>query len=256
MLSSRTRDTLPQAAVALAIVAAAIVLLTRIAHAAQAPAAAGPPPGIDWTFWFAVGAAVLGGLSVVLHVVAPRTKNTVDDEIRDDVDKLLAFMRNQSPQDIAAPRNTQAGSSFLGVLAALTIGGVIAAVIACTTGQARQTASAGVVAALDCEAAHLDAQMLADAKVLAAAEVQRWIGGGKAASTDAIKADLAPIKSDLGRCAIAAALAAATVLVSPTPGTAVSALSVGDPVAARAAFSVAARVLGWAPVKLADGTVL
>ena len=145
-------------------------------------------------------------------------------------------------------------STFAIALLGLATGSAIA--IGCTATRARQTASVGVVAALDCEAAHLDAQMLADATTLASAEVQRWIGGGKAASTDAIKADLAPIKSDLGRCAITAALAAATVLVTSTPGTAVSALAVGDPMATRAAFSVAARVLGWAPVRLADGSVL
>jgi hypothetical protein len=33
-------------------------------------------------------ALLLAGLSVVLHAVAPRTKNTVDDGLRDDVDKL------------------------------------------------------------------------------------------------------------------------------------------------------------------------
>jgi len=38
MLSTRTRDTLPQAAVALAIIATVVVLLTRIAHAATGPA--------------------------------------------------------------------------------------------------------------------------------------------------------------------------------------------------------------------------
>lgn len=255
MLSSRTHDRIPQVAVTAAIGLAVWLLLTRIAHAAQAAAPPSAPPGIDWTFWIAAAAAVLGGLSVVLHVVAPRTKNTVDDEIRDDIDEVLAWWRGRQAGVVPGPGVKSSGTGAAPLLIVLLLGAAGAgALTSCATG--RTSVAAGVVAALDCEAAHLDAQVLADAKLLAAAEVQRWIGGGKAANTDAIRADLAPIKSDLGRCAITAALAAATVLASPTPGIAVSALSAGDPMATRAAFSVAARVLGWAPVQLADGTVL
>lgn len=32
------------------------------------------------TFWIALTAAVLSAASLVLHVVAPRTKNTIDDK--------------------------------------------------------------------------------------------------------------------------------------------------------------------------------
>lgn len=46
-------------------------------------------------FVIAVGAALLGGASLVLHVVAPRTKNKWDDALRDDFDEILGFVRAQ-----------------------------------------------------------------------------------------------------------------------------------------------------------------
>lgn len=51
----------------------------------------------DPAFWLALGAAILSGFSIVLHVVAPRTKATWDDKLRDDVDEVLAFVRGQQP---------------------------------------------------------------------------------------------------------------------------------------------------------------
>lgn len=42
------------------------------------------------TFWIALAAAVLSAASLVLHVVAPRTKTTIDDKIRDAVDSAIA----------------------------------------------------------------------------------------------------------------------------------------------------------------------
>lgn len=158
------------------------------------------------------------------------------------------------------PRDPQAGSvTMLNLLSIVLVGGVIGATvfIGCTATQARQTSAAGAIATLDCEAAHLDAQALADAKAFAMAEVQHWLAGGAAPSSDAIRADLAPIKSDLGRCAIAGALAAVAVLVQPTPGAAISALTVGpDPAQVRAAFAVAARRDGWPLVILPGGDAL
>lgn len=39
------------------------------------------------TFWIALAGALFGAASLVLHVVAPKTKNTVDDKLLDLVDK-------------------------------------------------------------------------------------------------------------------------------------------------------------------------
>lgn len=140
---------------------------------------------------------------------------------------------------------------------------ILAVGIACTASQARQTAGAGAVAAFDCEAAHLDQAVLDDLKAAARAKVDGWITGKAPADmgalVDRVKADLGAFKSDAGRCAVAAVLAAATAIVS-TPGEAVQGLTAPpagpDPVAVRAAFGAAARELGWAPVKVAGGTVL
>lgn len=131
---------------------------------------------------------------------------------------------------------------------------------ACTQTQAGQAVSAGVVAAFDCEAS-LDPATMADAKNFAEAKVQAWLGTAPvslATLKAKILADLAPVKSNLGRCAIAGALAVIAAIATPTPtsGTATSALVAGpDPVGVRAVFSSAARELGWAPVKV-GGSVL
>lgn len=49
----------------------------------------------DPTFLLALGAAVLAAASLILHVVAPRTKTTVDDKIVGAIDEILAFVRRQ-----------------------------------------------------------------------------------------------------------------------------------------------------------------
>lgn len=51
--------------------------------------------GDTFTFVIALGGALLGAASLILHVVAPRTKNTWDDALRDDVDEILGFVRAQ-----------------------------------------------------------------------------------------------------------------------------------------------------------------
>jgi hypothetical protein len=38
-------------------------------------------------FWIALGGAVLGAASLILHFVAPRTKTTADDRVLEVVDK-------------------------------------------------------------------------------------------------------------------------------------------------------------------------
>lgn len=264
MFSSRSHDRVPQLAVLLAIGVTAWLLLTRIAHAGVG-AADPSPPGIDWTFWSMLAIAVGTGLSLVLHAVAPRTKTTIDDRFRDDLDEILAFVRGSTiPGKPLAPPAPPPGSGtaamLVAVLFSVAVGVGVGVMPSCTASQARQAAAAGVVAMLECEDGHLDAQALADAKVFAAAEVEHWLAGGVAPSPSALLTDLAPIKSDLGRCAIAAAMAAATALVTPAPapGVAIAALATWpkvDPAQMRGAFAVAARQLGWQPVKVAGGTV-
>lgn len=38
-------------------------------------------------FWIALGGAVLGAASLLLHFIAPRTKNKTDDKVLEYVDK-------------------------------------------------------------------------------------------------------------------------------------------------------------------------
>lgn len=63
----------------------------RLALAEQV--AAQPTAAIDWGFWFEALLAVGTAASLLLHFIAPRTKNTIDDRLRDDIDEVLAFVR-------------------------------------------------------------------------------------------------------------------------------------------------------------------
>lgn len=46
------------------------------------------------TFYIALGAAILSAASIILHVVAPRTKNKWDDKAMDLVDKAKDKLGN------------------------------------------------------------------------------------------------------------------------------------------------------------------
>lgn len=61
---------------------------------------------MDPAFWLALLAAVLGASSLVLHVVAPRTKTTIDDRLRDDIDEALAFVRGQPKPVVVVEKAT------------------------------------------------------------------------------------------------------------------------------------------------------
>jgi hypothetical protein len=285
MLSTRHRDSLGPLALMLAIVTCVLLLYSRLAHAAVG--LADPTPaltsgaGAGWDA-FAANGPLWGGILVAF--IALQTFLSRQHWLAQG--RLLATLTGIAMIGAAVVNWHFAGAPSAGIMTAVvaaaalvwhpTVPGakpgdptrgagtlaILALVLAaCAAGSTpRQVTSAGVVAALDCEAAHLDAQALADAKAFASAMVQHWISGGTAPSADTIKADLAPIKSDLGRCAITGALAAATALVAPPAppaGTVVSALVAGpDPIRTRAAFSVSARLLGWAPIKVAGGEVL
>lgn len=69
-----------------------IALLGDIAYAAGANDAAGTPGGIGWTGVLGVIGGVLGIVSIILHMVAPRTKTTLDDALVEKIDQVLAFL--------------------------------------------------------------------------------------------------------------------------------------------------------------------
>lgn len=138
----------------------------------------------------------------------------------------------------------------------LVVGALGSSQVSCA--HVRPALAAGAVAMLDCEAAHLDAQVLHDATLLAEGELNHLLAGTPTPSADALSADLAPLKSDLGRCAFASAVALATAALAPSsssPAVVVSARSSTGP-DLRATFTAAARSVGWPAVKVAGGPVL
>lgn len=57
------------------------------------------------TFLAILGAA-LGAASMLLHVIAPLTKSTVDDQVELVVDKVLSYLGQHSPAD-GTPANVE-----------------------------------------------------------------------------------------------------------------------------------------------------
>lgn len=125
--------------------------------------------------------------------------------------------------------------------------GALASVTSCAAGStARRSGSTGVVTAMACEEQHFDPQLLADAKAFADATVGRWLSGtGPKPTTDAIVADLKPLKSDLFHCAFEGAVAAATTALTPQPGVATSALTASNAAEVRTNYDAAKARLGW-----------
>lgn len=141
-----------------------------------------------------------------------------------------------------------AGGSAVALLAVLLLGaGAVAGTSAC--GEARSRGSASVGAFIDCEAPNL-APLLPDAIALAKAAVMRWISGSGTVDAAGLKSDAAPLKSDLGKCAWDAAIAALATPAAPVKAgaPAASALAINGP-ALRAAWATDRAELGWAPMK-------
>jgi hypothetical protein len=163
-----------------------------------------------------------------------------------------------APLAVVPPRNTQAGTVSGGVMlligAAMTICALAGAALAPGCTAARQRGTVAVGAFLDCEAPGI-ASVLPDLLPLAKDGVMLAISGDGHVDTARIKADAAPIKSDLGRCVFAAAVAALATPVPTTPGAPAAAELAIDGAALRGAFTIARGELGWAPVRVA-GEVL
>lgn len=158
---------------------------------------------MDPTFWLALVAAVLSASSILLHVIAPLTKTTVDDRLRDDVDKLLAFV-NPPPTPPAVVVVDKSKLTALLVLLVLGLAG--STQLACTT--VRPVAATVVTAELDCTAptiAGFVASLGHGAEAYLAAKIA---GDGRAIDTPAIKADLKAVASKAWSCAVTTALAA------------------------------------------------
>lgn len=107
------------------------------------------------TFWISVAAAILSGASIVLHVVAPRTKTTLDDRLVARLDELLGLLRPPAPNIVPgtaadlADQMKRGVAKFgpIAVLALVVLG--LTSSSACTSAQ-RTAAGHAVV---DCTAA-------------------------------------------------------------------------------------------------------
>ncbi len=120
---------------------------------------------------------------------------------------------------------------------------------------ARQRASAATKAFVDCQGADV-ASAVAELVPLAEQAVLVAIGGSGHVDTAQLKALAAPLQSDLGRCALAAAIAALAEPPPTTPGAPAAAPLAVNGSELKSAFSAVRVALGWAPVKLATGAVL
>lgn len=92
----------------------------------------------DPAFLLALAAAILGAASIVLHVVAPKTKTTVDDQLRDDIDEVLAFIRGGAPTAVAP----KPPIGPVAVLALVVLGVAASSQLACTAAQRTATGPA------------------------------------------------------------------------------------------------------------------
>jgi len=188
---------------------------------------------VDWKF---AGAPAAGIVTSLFAAISLTTHSTV----------------SVPPPTVTATASR--GTPTAATLAVLLLAGGVAMQPACSSWRARTTA--GVSAFIDCESPHIDAQLLADATALSKVAVMAAISGDGHADTAQLKADAAPLKSDLLRCGFAAAVAALATPVPKQPGAPAAAGVEVDGVQLRAAFAGARGELGWAPVKLAGGTVL
>jgi hypothetical protein len=139
--------------------------------------------------------------------------------------------------------------------ALLLVVGIGAGVAApgCATARARGAAAAG--AFIDCEAPEV-AAVLPDLLPLARDAVMLAISGDGHVDTTRLRADAAGMRSDLGKCALAAAIAALATSPAATPGAAAAAPLTIDGLELRARFAMIRGELGWPAVQLAGGAVL
>ena len=132
---------------------------------------------------------------------------------------------------------------------------VVAAGFGVASCAARQHVADGVAAFLECESAGLPADTLGDATALATGALQKWISGSGSIDATGLKGDLAALKTNLGRCAMAAAVVAWAGSSKPSAEAPMAAALAVDPDALRRAFVQARTEAGWPAVKIAGQTL-
>ncbi len=157
---------------------------------------------------------------------------------------LIPPTSGPAPAPSSLARSAASQVSLL-VVAALAIG---AAALAPACATLRPAGAAGVGTFMDCEGKHIDAGLLAEAKALSKSAVQRWMTGDGHIDATGLRAEAAPLRSDLMRCAFDAAIAALTVVIAPRTDTPALAAPLEVDVAELRTTWAEVRVeLGWAP---------
>jgi len=172
---------------------------------------------------------------------------------------VLGLFKLINPTTIASStpsKSPQAGFSGLPLLVGLAMVGLMGlAVVAASCTGARQRGAAAIGAFIDCEAPDV-AAALPDLVPIAKEALLGAISGDGHVDATKLKADMQGAKSDLGRCVLAAALAALATPAPKQPGAPAAAELEIDGPALRARFVQARSELGWAPVRLPGGAVL
>lgn len=129
----------------------------------------------------------------------------------------------------------------------LLVGLLAAPQVACSA-SAKGKEAAAASAFLNCEAGQFPAGTLGDATALAIQVIVHEISGGGAVDANRLKADAAPLKSNLLQCAWDAAIAALTAPPAPPkPGAPAAAAMAIDRDQLRASWADVRLELGWAP---------
>src|SRR5580658_10375144 len=138
----------------------------------------------DPAFLTALLAAILSAASMVLHVVAPRTKTTIDDNLRDDIDEVLAFVRGQAqapastPPPAKVPMAGRARLVVLGVLMAIGASIAIAALLVGGCAATKAEIKAAAAGAVTCAKADLSAVEALGIQFATEAAVSALAGNG------------------------------------------------------------------------------
>ncbi len=183
----------------------------------------------DTTFLVALAGAVLGALSLVLHVVAPRTKTTLDDTLRDDIDEVLAFIRGQQLIKATTP-----AAKLVPPAAAVLLLVVLASMAtSCGAGQVATDTGQRVV---DC--AKQDAAQITAVGAKLAESVTAYLVAGTPVDWDAIEVQAEAVGLAIGGCALGPLVAARGPRSSSTvPARAAATPPANDAARAWAAFA-------------------
>lgn len=225
---TRTSRIFRRAALALL---ALFALPVGVAMAATDPVAT---PATNWALWIAVAAAALAGLTNVLHILKARTHNATIARLSDDLDEVSSVVAALAGTTKQAATPAPSRASVLGVLPIALLACGLALQPSCAT--ARDHAATGVGALIDCEAPNLKAAV-SELVPLAEQAVLSAIGGDGKVDTSKLRAAAHGILGDLGRCALASAIA---ILAAPSASSGNTVIAVRplvpDPGALRAAF--------------------